>query len=206
MSYLTNPYRYGIPTEEIVLDDDPSSPYAWCNGTVEGGSDNCYAPTMPTPSNQNNYNGVFINTGSALLGKTVLKITFFLCKFGSPNTSGTIRLGIMSDTTGGNNIDWIAGSYVDITDNLGVLNAGYPAVPYPYTITLPTPHTLAVGDTMALGLTGGNYDESNNVAWQYTAGTNIYDAEKTARNRFSNGSWTGAGMTSDMRCTIEVEL
>ena len=49
--------------EEIILDDNPSSQFSW--GT-SAGSD--YAPSTPTPSNHNNYNGVFINTNSALKG------------------------------------------------------------------------------------------------------------------------------------------
>jgi len=201
-SQVINSYRFaGVAGIEIVLDDDPASPYAWCDTA------GCYAPTS---SQDNNYNGVFINTNSAIKGKTLQKITAWLCKTGSPNTSGTIRLGVLSGTDSGSTITWVTDAYVDIQNDLSSLNTGFPAVAVAYTVTLPTPHVLQENDTIGLGLTGGNYDNSNNVAWQYTAGTNIYDAEHTSRNRYTNVTpppnreWTGAGMTSDMHCTITV--
>ena len=189
----------GTSEEEIVLDDDPSSPYSW--GTGEGQ----YAPTTPTPSNENNYNGVFINTNSAIKGKTLTKIKGFFCKKGSPNTSGSIRLGVMSGTGSGSSITWVTDGYVEINDDISTLNTGFPATPVAIEVELPTPHELEANDTIALGLTGGNYDSSNNIAWQYSDGTNMYDSSNTARNRFSNGSWTGSGMSSDMHCTITVQ-
>ena len=188
--------------EEIVLDDNPSSQHSWSN--AQSG----YAPTTPTPSNENNYNGVFINTNSALVGKSLKKIKAYLCKVGSPNTSGTIRLGVCSGTGSGSTITWVTGAYVDIENLISgesggvTLNTGFPAVPVPIEVTLPTPHTLAANDTIALGLTGGNYGSGTNVAWQYSDGTGVYDGSNTSRNRFSGGSWTGSGMASDMHCTV----
>ena len=67
-------------SEEIILDDNPSSQYSW--GTATGS----YAPSTPTPSNHNNYNGVFINTNSALKGKKLIKVKAWLCKVGSQKT------------------------------------------------------------------------------------------------------------------------
>jgi len=199
-------------SEEIILDDNPSSQYSW--GTGEGQ----YAPSTPTPSNHNNYNGVFINTNSVLKGKKLIKVKAWLCKVGSPNTSGTIRLGVMSGTGSGSTKTWVTDAYVDIqnlisgesTSGAVTLNTGFPATAVPIEITLPTPHTLAENDTIALGCTGGNYSNSNCVAWQYSDGNGVYDGSNTSRNRFtggsdpdhSGGSWTGSGMASDMHCTL----
>ena len=190
--------------EEIILDDNPSSQFSWGTGIGD------YAPTTPSPSNHNNYNGVFINTNSVLKGKTLKKIKAWLCKFGSPNTSGTIRLGVMSGTGSGSTITWVTDAYVDIENLISgesggvTLNTGFPATAVPIEITLPTAHVLAENDTIALGLTGGNYGSGTNVGWQYSDGTGMYDGSNTSRNRFSNGAWTGSGMTSDMHTTITV--
>jgi len=191
--------------EEIILDDNPSSQFSWGTGIGD------YAPTTPTPSNHNNYNGVFINTNSVLKGKTLKKIKAWLCKFGSPNTSGTIRLGVMSGTGSGSTITWVTDAYVDIENLISgesggvTLNTGFPATAVPIEITLPTAHVLAENDNIALGVTGGNYGSSANIAWQYSDGTGVYDGSNTSRNRFSNGAWTGSGMSSDMHTTITVE-
>jgi len=190
--------------EEIILDDNPSSQFSWGTGIGD------YAPTTPTPSNHNNYNGVFINTNSVLKGKTLKKIKAWLCKFGSPNTSGTIRLGVMSGTGSGSTITWVTDAYVDIENLISgesggvTLNTGFPATAVPIEITLPTAHVLAENDNIALGLTGGNYGSGTNVGWQYSDGTGVYDGSNTSRNRFSNGGWTGSGMSSDMHTTITV--
>jgi hypothetical protein len=191
--------------EEIILDDNPSSQFSWGTGIDD------YAPTTPTPSNHNNYNGVFINTNSVLKGKTLKKIKAWLCKFGSPNTSGTIRLGVMSGTGSGSTITWVTDAYVDIENLISgesggvTLNTGFPATAVPIEITLPTAHVLAENDNIALGLTGGNYGSGTNVGWQYSNGNAVYDGSDTSRNRFSNGGWTGSGMSSDMHTTITVE-
>ena len=151
-------------------------------------------------------------------GKKLIKVKAWLCKVGSPNTSGTIRLGVMSGTGSGSTKTWVTDAYVDIqnlisgesTSGAVTLNTGFPATAVPIEITLPTPHTLAENEPIALGLTGGNYSSSNCVAWNYSDGNAVYDGSNTSRNRFtggsdpdhSGGSWTGSGMASDMHCTL----
>ena len=189
---------------EIVLDDDPSSPYSW------GSTSSDYAPCTPSPSNENNYNGVQLLGGSALIGKKVKKIKAWLAKVGSPDTNGLIRLGILSDTNTGSTITWITGAYVDIEDLISGESGGVtlPAVgsaAVPIEITLPTPHTLEAYDTIGLACTGGNYGSGNNVAWNYSDGNGVYDGQNTTRYRFTGGNWNGSAMTSDMHCTLTVE-
>ena len=178
-------------------------------GTTWGTASSQYAPTTPTPSNENNYNGVFLNTNSSITGRVLKKIKGYFCLKGSPNTVGSIRLGVMSGTGSGSTITWE--EYKEINDQISTLNTGFPATPVAIEVTLDTTHTLATNDTIALGLTGGNYDSSNNVAWNYSDGQDFFDGGSTtalrftSRNRFSGGSWTGAGMASDMHCTITTD-
>ena len=178
-------------------------------GTTWSTSSSYYAPTC---SEDNNYNGVVLNTNSCIKGRVLKKITAYLAKVGSPNTSGTIKLGVWEDTNSGSSIDPIATSLVEIQDDIGSLNTlGSTATPVAITVTLPSTRTLEEYDTIGLELTGGNYDLSHNVAWQYTSGTDVFDGgtttdtKFTTRNRYTGSTWSGPTMTSDMRCTITTD-
>ena len=203
-----------IPTDQTAHYQSPSAledgTYVLENfGTTWGTASSQYAPTTPTPSNENNYNGVFLNTNSSITGRVLKKIKGYFCLKGSPNTAGSIRLGVMSGTGSGSTITWE--EYKEINDDISTLNTGFPAVPVTIEVTLDNTHTLATNDTIALGLTGGNYGSGANVAWNYSDGQDYFDGGSssalrfTSRNRFSGGAWTGAGMTSDMRCTITTD-
>ena len=178
-------------------------------GTTWSTSSSYYAPTC---SADNNYNGVVLNTNSCIKGRVLKKITAYLAKVGSPNTSGTIKLGVWDNTNSGSTITPVATSLVEIQDDIGSLNTlGSTAVGVPITVTLPSTRTLEEYDTIGLELTGGNYDLSNNVAWQYTAGTDVFDGgtttdtKFTTRNRYTGSAWSGPTMTSDMHCTITTD-
>jgi len=178
-------------------------------GTTWSTGSSYYAPTS---SADNNYNGVVLNTNSCIKGRVLKKITAYLAKVGSPNTSGTIKLGVWDNTNSGSTITPVTTSLVEIQDDIGSLNTlGSTATPVAITVTLPSTRTLEEYDTIGLELTGGNYDLSNNVAWQYTSGTDVFDGgtttdtKFTTRNRYTSSAWSGPTMTSDMRCTITTD-
>jgi len=158
-----------------------------------------------TTTNDNNYNGIQILAGSALLGKKVKKIKGY---FKRPNsaTGGTVKLGVWSGTGSGSTITLVE------EHELGGAGAGYSWINSNLTtnswtaveVTLTTPRTLLLNDTLALHVDGGNYNGSGGILWQYSDGTNVYDGSATCRNRFTT-TWNGGAMTSDMRCVLTCE-
>lgn len=129
-------------------------------------------------SYDNNRQGFYVgSTNSALLGKTVDSVSFYLKKVGSP--TGTAYVKAWSGTN--------TGSTVTPVNTFGTIDVSTLTTSYQkYTFNTGS-HTLALYDTIGIEWTGTS---SANAPYVQGNLADNYDGTNTSRNRFTGGAWT----------------
>lgn len=121
-----------------------------------------------------------VDTGSALIGKTINRISVVLAKNMSP--TGTMTVGIMDSS----------GSFVETYGTLDISTlTGTPTTYY----FGGRDHILAAGDRIGVSCTGCSVDGSNFPVLYYSNDSGVSNANI---QQFSSGSWNNVSVTFDV--------
>jgi len=146
-----------------------------------------YSSDVTTCSGDNDRNGFMVNsTSSAIYGKTINSVSFYLKKTGSPTGTAYVRVWSGSNSGSGTqvhefgtiDVSTLTTSYVKYTFNTGS-------------------HTLAVNDTVGLQYSGS----TSNAPVMQGATSDVYDGTNTIRNRFTSGAFSPV-TSHDMRFEV----
>ena len=151
-----------------------------------------YAVDLPVGSYDNDKQGFCVaNTSSAVYGKTINSVSFWL-KRGS-STTGTAYVRVWSGTGNGN-----AGTQVHEFGSiaLSALTTSY----VKHTFSTGS-HTLAVNDTVGVEFTGGSSSTSPVLQG---ATTDVYDGVNTIRNRNTTGGTFSPVTSHDVKFEVTV--
>ena len=176
-------YYYG---DSATYETDFSSSTGWVSTdskfVVNRGQDaiiastGTYSSDVTTCSGDNDRNGFMVNsTSSAVYGKTINSVSFYLKKTGSPTGTAYVRVWSGSNSGSGTqvhefgtiDVSTLTTSYVKYTFNTGS-------------------HTLAVNDTVGLQYSGS----TSNAPVMQGATSDVYDGTNTIRNRFTSGAFS----------------
>ena len=166
-----------VQDNSIMVEKDTARRY-WFDADpeTETESTGTYSSDVTTCSGDNDRNGFMVNsTSSAVYGKTINSVSFYLKKTGSPTGTAYVRVWSGSNSGSGTqvhefgtiDVSTLTTSYVKYTFNTGS-------------------HTLAQYDTVGLQYSGS----TSNAPVMQGATSDVYDGTNTIRNRFTSGAFS----------------
>ncbi len=177
-------YKAGRRVQGLSTDNATTTETITATGT--------YAVDFPVGSYDNDKQGFYVaNTSSAVYGKTINSVSFWL-KRGS-STTGTAYVRVWSDS-GSGNTGTQAHEFGSIA--LSALTTSY----VKHTFSTGS-HTLAVNDTVGVEFSGGSSLTSPVLQG---ATTDVYDGVNTIRNRNTTGGTFSPVTTHDVKFEVTV--
>ena len=158
----------------ILVEKDTGRRY-WFDTEGATESTGTYAHAFPVGSYDNDKQGFYVaNTSSAVYGKTINSVSFWLKR--GTSTSGTAYVRVWSNSGSGN-----TGTQAHEFGSIALSDLTTSYVKHTFSTGS---HTLAVNDTVGVQYSGGSSTTSPVVEG---AAYDVYDGVNTIRNRFTTG-------------------